>query len=230
MRIVSPFTDYYDSAAGYDDERTPVYVRESRVTVLRGFLGRGWWMGPSQWAAEDDDAAEFAMRHLDSTLVAALEVHAVRDAELLAVGFCGLVVHLWRWNDKVWRDPLALTRAAGADPRHVIEGGQATWPPSQAEREANLAVFRALDVPAFLISSGQRFRLTRNPRLSAIGFQRVVDPYSARQAVETYLGNELAKQVDPPQLISDEDLRDMKGFDDRSFKAAPGGPGRKRKK
>lgn len=230
VRIVSPFTDYYDAAAGYDDDTEPTYIRESRVTVLRGSLRRGGRTGPSRWGADDDDGAAFAMRHIDSTLIAAKEAPWVSEAQVMVVGFCGMVAPLWRWNNRVWWDPLPLAQAANADARYVIAGVWASWPPSDAEQRENLALFRALDVPAFVVSSEPEFRLTRNPRLGAVDFQRIVDPYTARQAVRNYLGNELAKQVDPMAVLSDEDIRDTKGFDARSFKAAPGGPGRKRKK
>jgi len=228
VRIISPFKDYYDSAAGYDHVVVPVYVRESLVTPLQGSLG--YWHGAqSHWTC-GDEAVLFAMRHIDSLLVGTQDTGpAVGDATLFAVGFCGMVGVGWRWNSRVYWDALELARAAGADEHHVLAGARIHWPPSNSERASHLPVFRALDTPVFLFEEGPG-RFVRNPRLSALQFQRIVDPYSARQAVDTYLGNELAKQVDPSSGIGDEDMRDMKGFDDRSFKAAPGGPTRKRKK
>ena len=66
-----------------------------------------------------------------------------------------------------------------------------------------------------------RVRITLNPRLADLKFQRVVPPYETFQRIEMYLYNELAEQVDPPVEISDEQRRDAHGFDKFSFRKPP---------
>lgn len=56
-----------------------------------------------------------------------------------------------------------------------------------------------------------------NPRLTDYGFQSVIPPAQAWQAIDQYLGNEMAQQVDPAPL-SDDLRRDAHGFDVWSFK------------
>lgn len=60
-----------------------------------------------------------------------------------------------------------------------------------------------------------------DPNLSDIGFQKVVDPYTAYQDVMMYITGVLSENQIPPVTISDTDMRDAKGFDDRSFKKEP---------
>ena len=58
-----------------------------------------------------------------------------------------------------------------------------------------------------------------NPELSKYEFAKIVDPYTACQEIDMYLGNVLVQdQSGDMSKISDEDLRDSKGFDKMSFK------------
>ena len=66
-----------------------------------------------------------------------------------------------------------------------------------------------------------RVRITLNPRLADLEFQRILPPYDAFQSIETYLFNELAEQTNPPVEISDDIRRDAHGFDKRSFRKDP---------
>jgi len=63
-----------------------------------------------------------------------------------------------------------------------------------------------------------KIRCTLNPYLKADQFQKVKDPTEAFQEISMYLGNELARQRDPTSTISDEIMRDKKGFDKWSFR------------
>lgn len=65
--------------------------------------------------------------------------------------------------------------------------------------------------------------VTLLPDLKALGLHRLWDPYETWQAVEGYLGNEMARQFDPASARTDELARDYHGFDEWSFKnRAPG--------
>ncbi len=66
-----------------------------------------------------------------------------------------------------------------------------------------------------------RVRITLNPRLADLEFQRILPPYDVFQSIETYLFNELAEQTNPPVEISDDIRRDAHGFDKRSFRKDP---------
>lgn len=58
-----------------------------------------------------------------------------------------------------------------------------------------------------------------NPALGDYEFAKVIDPYTACQEIDMYLGNVLVQdQSGDMSGISDEHLRDSKGFDKMSFK------------
>lgn len=57
-----------------------------------------------------------------------------------------------------------------------------------------------------------------HPFLKADEFQKIKGPAETFQQISTYLGNQLARQPDPSSTISDEILRDEKGFDKWSFR------------
>jgi len=61
-------------------------------------------------------------------------------------------------------------------------------------------------------------RLEINPNLSLYNFATKVDPFAAFQEISMYLGNNLAKQIDPTVNFTDEMKRDIAGFDNWSFK------------
>jgi hypothetical protein len=255
VRIISPFVDYYDSAVGYDDEATPLYLRQTSALRLRG-AGGNYYGPPKEWqAGREDQDAEEAMRRLHGELLICRRPF-IQGVSAFLVGLCGGVAYGWRFRGRAHWSPQALLDAAASDPELLEDRrdlryrldyersqGIAADPPTSslpdvdpALRAETAAIFRALDTPCFLVESDPHdgwwrgCTLTRNPILRELAFARIVDPYSARQAVETYLGNELAKQIDPNEGISDEDRRDMKGFGEPSFRAGKGGPGRTRKR
>ncbi len=90
-------------------------------------------------------------------------------------------------------------------------------------------VFIQLGIPVFKVeyvaankrnehNSIDKFRCTLNPYLKAEQFQKVKGPTEAFQEISMYLGNELARQREPISTISDEIMRDKKGFDKWSFR------------
>ena len=87
-------------------------------------------------------------------------------------------------------------------------------------------IFVELAIPAFKVEyialnkcmSIDKIRCTLNPFLKADEFQKVRGPADAFQEISMYLGNQLARQPDPISRISDEVLRDEKGFDKWSFR------------
>ena len=68
-----------------------------------------------------------------------------------------------------------------------------------------------------------------NPRLNAYAFAKVKDPYTARQEIEQYIGNNLAQQRDPEVHVSDEIRAESHGFDKHSFRRDPSKSKKRRK-
>lgn len=68
-----------------------------------------------------------------------------------------------------------------------------------------------------------------NPVLKELKFFRCIDPYMAFQEVSMFIGGVLGVGEPDTLQISDTDMRDAKGFDERSFKTPPGKKRRKKK-
>lgn len=80
-------------------------------------------------------------------------------------------------------------------------------------------------VPAMVVYKGSNYQapsvLELNPCLKDYGFMRMIDPFTAFQEISMYISGVLG--VGNPEMveISDESMRDKKGFNDKSFKKAP---------
>lgn len=59
------------------------------------------------------------------------------------------------------------------------------------------------------------------PSLESLGFYRIFDSYSAYQEIDMYLNNQLAQADDPAQITDNIVMRDAKGFDEWTFKTHP---------
>lgn len=84
--------------------------------------------------------------------------------------------------------------------------------------------------PIVLITN-EKFRVNTyklNILLGELNFQQTLDPYSAYQEIEMFLGTILVDNQDKNDIMSDELKRDSKGMDEYSFKQV-GPKARKRK-
>lgn len=96
--------------------------------------------------------------------------------------------------------------------------------------ELDLATFYAFNVPSLLVSripeqgGGKRFEVLTNPRLQSIDFVRRMDPFTAFQSIETFIGSVIGRADEIPYTVgSDEVIARQKGFDEHSFRTmAPG--------
>ena len=82
------------------------------------------------------------------------------------------------------------------------------------------AAFIKADCPIILCLDDNYYphRLILNPRLNELGFVQKLDTVSCFQEIEMYLGNNLAKQIDPSVNFSDELKAEIAGFDKFSFR------------
>jgi hypothetical protein len=89
--------------------------------------------------------------------------------------------------------------------------------------------FIELDCPIFLLrKNNTNAFIVKNPCLRNFGFEKVKDPYTAYQEISMFIGNELAKQVDP-QPLSDKDRLIAHGMDPVWSFRNPDKPKRKQK-
>jgi hypothetical protein len=67
-----------------------------------------------------------------------------------------------------------------------------------------------------------------NPCLKEVGFARLVDPYTAFQEINMFLGNNMVDQFNPSIGRTDNEIRDSKGMNEWSFRSPS--PGKKKRK
>jgi len=84
--------------------------------------------------------------------------------------------------------------------------------------DARVPVFRLDYVALNKRGCPDTIRCTLNPYLRPDAFQKIKSPAQAFQELSMYLGNQLARQLDPTQIVPDDVLRDEKGFDQWSFR------------
>lgn len=243
MRIISKFVDYYDSAQGFGIDPDLIYKRKIReeekieatadivklyfsipnggtgfhsvIThrVIVGFCGRLYPMVLIRpWNANGKD---YVVHDADDH--AAL-IKTFGDDSNLEVFEKAMQVQGRHGNGRMyWYRP--TNRSDYADMK-VIEH----------ER-----LFRELDTPVFVIKgvTDNWFRamdhkhrtfmkVEVNPNLRQYDFFRFKDPFTAFQEISMYLGGVLGTAEKEIITISDESMRDKKGFDDMSFKKEPG--------
>lgn len=231
MKIDSDFRDYYDVGVSWDHEPVPRYHRITQRVSFQKHPGLGWRI-----EGEPSSIHQEVMTRLDPLL--SQRPRFYHDwVEPITLGFCGRYVPGWRsGTDTFWSVEDLRRRLSGYDPefrrvqfseseqQRFLEGLAALGP----------APFRKLQAPVFLLvdkcTSVLTYELVVNPCLQDLRCMSWLDAYTAWQSLDQYLSNALAHQPDPPNEISDVLRRDIHGFDERSFQAAPGGPNRKRKK
>lgn len=225
MRIVSPFTDYYDGLRSLDREDTPLYVRETTTTDLQALTVR----------ARGDVLAQLGGLWRDDVVPPFPD--AIPDAERVVIGFCGRAFAGIRAFGEVCFDldeVLALVEVRVVDRgerrimREQLEGtstsrwrqglNRATWQRHVERRRVDVgpAPFIALRAPVVVVTDRN---LVVNPCLRDHGFARQVDPYAAWQELSMFLGNTLLLDAPPPPRPVDDALKaHAHGFDGQSFR------------
>ncbi len=242
MRIISKFTDYYDSA-GVWYSPDPTFVREFKeldisefkereillqmesildkmpsnnygICTLIAFCGKAYpcYQHSNYYAFEDksysnDNTTFYSLDKIEEHCKCIIKDRKSHDECNTAQEIInmlhgknsgrGYVSHRWKpLNYKNWEAFLL---------------------------EANLDIpqelFIAVNSPIFLLYKHNRDTLMEiNPMLKKLNFASQVDPYTAFQEIEMYVGNQLVMQMDPNVNMTDELIRDSKGMDKWSFK------------
>lgn len=246
MKIVSSFRDYYDNAVGYDSDHTRIYVRDTtRVDYKKGrengikkvaeFLEE---VSQLQETFRMEDQIEHRIIGFCGKLHL---MHSFQEVHYLSSEY-----------DQCCESYLAIARADPAN-RILISSSRYMrkrfrWPDENGRKSyreclkmhAGLMMsdqpFLELDAPCFMMClNRERHRkaaaeMTINPQLRDLRFQRVLDPYRAYQEIDMYIGNQLAKQNDPPSEFTDALKAHAYGFDEWSFRNYSPGPRKTRRR
>ncbi len=98
----------------------------------------------------------------------------------------------------------------------------ATWEKRATVKETGDEPFIFADSPVVAIFKRYNgIYVVVNPLLKEFSFQRVMDPYTAYQELEMYVGSNLVKQMDPNVHVSDVIKAESHGFNKWSFRTPP---------
>jgi len=234
MRIISGFKDYYDSVQRDDEERTPVFVRnqveeelrkytyEGELKKLFGFVARSWSYYRLPYSCMFN-VIGFCGKLYEVTIVWWSEktFNKVENKmeNKVVKKFCYSFEEFVEVTNKILQSHKKLGKRENAD--HVSRKRKANelFTKMDTISESFLNIFFELKTPCFLIQPKEvEVILTVCPKLEDWEFQKIFDTFSAYQEIRMFISGVLTNNEEVPQKISDEDMRDMKGFDDQSFK------------
>lgn len=222
MKIISPFKDYYDSTAQYGIDESVVYHRVPDVieaVTHQDYSERGRFKMPltranvpmvskiynPQYRLKSDNVK---VEHFDNftvgvagklyNLILSVEYGLIRSAE----EFYSYYTYKRRWFSLDSEDEIVKF----FDSSHGSE------------------CFELYKTPVFAFGSLPTYSkqtLHINPNLSKLQFHKILTPYEAFVQIQDYISGVLGVNEYPIVQVSDKDMRDAKGFDDRSFKKLP---------
>lgn len=239
MKIISNFKDYYDAVLRHNQDPLPVFVRKNQEVQIEyhkrsktpeeqeflklvsplsaalqrlpacGYANRGvvafcgklhyyYRLGGWRTNGRVGGAICYTLDQIIDALQASSD-YAYKEIakKLLDPNHVSNKKHYWRYS----RSPLTLS----------------SWKSFQEKKQTTLPdeVFRSFKSPILLIEN-DTFEV--NPRLNQYNFASQVDPYTAYQELDMFIGNNMVVQEDPNAHMTDDLKRHAKGFDEWSFR------------
>jgi hypothetical protein len=239
VRIISNFHDYYDTALGYGRDPKLVYHRSTRTESLRSVTMPRSFGFSSVTAWSDRPRVEAGLWFLAFCGKSyPLLVMTREEAEVRTI-----LRHCW-FVDDVEQVLQEFPAALG-----IFQGRRRSrlYRPFTRSRASELLseqlsdtvvheIHRSLGSPIVLLrTAGAGYRWSPpaeavvDPVLKDLEFVRVVDPFAAFQEISMYLGGVLGMPEQVHRPIPDDAMRDMKGFDEWSFKTVSPGDRKRRR-
>ena len=224
MRIISSFHDFYDGVQASGQDHSLLYLRQPREEKLR----------------ETPFPFTTTLRHWGSDIVAGCNM----------IGFCGRVVPVLRVQNPREGTMLPMLCYSLADvdafvethfKKAVVERYYAAkrhtywrerwrytthrtleefFSECAAQQGKYEHLFRENRCPVFVYREGCEHTITYNGCLKDLEFYRCVDPYTAFQEIQMFLGG-MAFPNKPIPKIDDKIMAEAKGFDKFSFRKEP---------
>jgi hypothetical protein len=206
MRIFSKFHDYYDIALRYGIDSTILYKREEEeiehitdtINLLMKFVGNGYF---------GRDRKNYMYQSI--------------------IGFCG------KWYLVVETEEHSFYSYEDLKDIKLENKIYVPWNSESKFNKKNLfnEISKINDVESFIINKtpiitivenfdrGKFHKVVyKNSCLKDFNFQKIKDPYTAFQEISMFISGVLGQEDKETIQISDEDMRDKKGFDSKSFK------------
>lgn len=224
MRIISRKHDYYDIGLGLGHEDSVVYVREPVDIELH------------KYSKPRKTMFDYVFVGFCGKIYVACVAHAFKPIDDI-VGVCYTIEEVDRFVRENFSKRDA-ERYSGSNSRTRSSGYPSSWigdplynygltdrnsicvsfknmKDSAFSRYSNL--FREYNCPIFVVDPPEN-KIHVNCLLRPWEFYKVFDPYSAFQEISMYVGGVLLAPVNPVPVVSDETMRDIKGFDKFSFR------------
>jgi len=216
VKIISKFKDYYDGVGSLYQDKTPLYLRHTREVKKKGITKHyNSVRVDKQDYSYRCEVIGFCGKIYLYTIVTADDIYM--DKVFYDYEELDKILQLGksqRWN-RYWGKPKSLKK--------IYE--------SYAKSEDFLSIFKEHNVPCFATytKNGER-DLVLNPCLKDYEFFRCIDPHTAYQEIDMYIGNFLLNTEDPDMPVgSDVVVAQSKGFDKFSFRQDKGSKKRKQK-
>lgn len=230
MRIISKFSDYYDSALAWGIDTDLVYVRKDDTVILTG--------------TEFEEPIGVLFKKLP---------FKSRDPCItpMLIGFCGRLhlVYQLEYSGQYRGKALSKTKYL-----YSVEDFEAAWrykflrklAPNYLTRKSRWRrrggtrihrfaasfeevadshicdeLFHHINSPIFVITKQGMPKIKINCPLKPYGFVRVYDPYMAFQELQMFIGGVLRRAEPIMATISDIHMLKKKGFYEYSFKTRP---------
>jgi hypothetical protein len=249
MKIVSKYHDYYDSIMrtgyddnivfvrrGWDDDPIPIKSNNSWRTgsvsyskyesVIKNYVNPDYFdfsfmsTKPSIWKTA---------RAIEKAYVKKTKRRKIRNITVnpYIVGFCGRFFIVYKVTyvsevDEITYKNIVYDKNQFAD--NLKPAPLVGEYPDIFTGNIN-QLFLDLECPIFWLDCTMHRHkdklLVRNPILEKVGFQKIIDPYTAYQELSMFFGSVFANDEDNMVNISDNDKARSKGFDKWSFKKLP---------
>ena len=235
MRIISKFHDYYDIGLSYGIDKSLIYVRHEQELEKTTI--------PEVEKVLNSEHKRFWNNHVSHYQMGASGTQSIN---LLFVGFCGKIyvgfnIDWLEKRDTVYSKSdldsfLKRYPTISKEMKHVSHSSRRWNYISQYEKMINFwnefkvietdEPFFKFKTPIFCVNKEREYntrnKVTLNPILKNVKFQRVVDSYTAFQEISMYLGGVLGIGEPDTVDISNLDLIEQKGFDKKwSFRKHP---------
>jgi hypothetical protein len=231
VRIISEWHDYYDVVQKEGQDQTLIYRREQKsfppeVDPPFPMLIPRWW----HWQRLRPRGIVIGFC---GKLYPIVKLVAGAAADY-ATTFCYSAAEVENWAQAQLKKKDAAEYVAAAKTKRKHRQSVATRMRVEIEtffrkvneqRDNHGNVFEDQGVPIFKASTnGAHTRgkviIETNPCLRLVEFYRVVDPYTAYQALATYLGAQAQPEKQIPH-VADKTMVGAKGFDEWSFRKPP---------
>jgi hypothetical protein len=256
MRIITPaphFRDYYDGGMAYGQDTSATYVRAQRFEIA-DFRVQGEHEALVKHVHHDAAAYVKQEHRRDRATTSWWQSGGSERAQQGMLFFCGRAypfLQATRWVSKktatgyVSQDPVYMTSfdQKGFDPYCDNENSMRAPPfrqwldenQSKADATINLhfnspiVAYCLHDVGSSSISPDRKSCFVVNPSLQGLGFQHVIDPFTAFQDISMFVTGVLGQNLDPPAAMSDKEKIGSHGLHPtHAFRTVS--PGKKKKK